>query len=55
MDELTINEVSKNIGYIGHEVFEKDRKNIFISYWKDLDSIKKWKFNKLHKKAKKKG
>ena len=30
-------------------------KYIFISYWKDFDSIQKWKNNELHIEAKKMG
>jgi len=55
MDDMTIKEVSKNKGYIGHEVFSKNEKHIFISYWEDLESIQKWKNNKLHIEAKKMG
>ena len=52
MDLLTINEVKKNDGYLGHELFNSNEKNIFISYWKDMKSIEKWKNNSLHIKAK---
>ena len=52
MDVLTINEVKKNDGYLGHELFNSNEKNIFISYWKDMKSIEKWKNNSLHIKAK---
>ena len=55
MDLLTINEVKKNDGYLGHELFSTSEKNIFISYWKDIESIEKWKNNSLHIKAKKMG
>jgi heme-degrading monooxygenase HmoA len=53
MDLLTINEVKKNDGYLGHELFNTSKKKIFISYWKDIKSIEKWKNNSLHIKAKK--
>ena len=55
MDVLTINEVKKNDGYLGHELFNSNEKNIFISYWKDMKSIEKWKNNSLHIKAKSMG
>jgi heme-degrading monooxygenase HmoA len=55
MDDMTIKEVIKNEGYLGHEVFSKNEKYIFISYWKDIKSIQKWKNNKLHIEAKKMG
>lgn len=52
MDTLTINEVKNNEGYLGHELIKTNERNIFISYWKDLESIELWKNNKLHIKAK---
>jgi len=55
MDRLTLKEVSNNNGYLGHEVFTRDKKNIFISYWKDFESLEIWKKNSLHIKAKKMG
>ena len=55
MDDMTIKEVIKNECYLGHEVFSKNEKYIFISYWKDIKSIQKWKNNKLHIEAKKMG
>lgn len=53
MNLLTIEEVNKNEGHLGNELFSNDEKYIFISYWKDLESIEKWKNNKLHISAKK--
>ena len=53
MDLLTINEVKKNDGYLGHELFNSNEKNIFISYWKDMKSIEKWKNNSYILKQKK--
>ncbi len=55
MDKLTIKEVKKNKGYLGHEVFKDLDRNIFLSYWKDGNSIKDWKNNNIHKLAKKEG
>ncbi|MDG2342096.1 MAG: antibiotic biosynthesis monooxygenase [Cytophagales bacterium] len=55
MDKKTIEEVQKIDGYLGHEVFGDGKKNIFLSYWKDEDSINIWKNNALHKVAKSKG
>ena len=45
MNELTISEVNRNEGHLGNELFSNDEKYIFISYWKDFDSIQKWKNN----------
>lgn len=56
MDNLIMEEVEKNKGYLGHEgTRQEDGFGIFISYWKDLESIKEWKNNTLHAKAKKMG
>ena len=55
MNELTISEVNRNEGHLGNELFSNDEKYIFISYWKDFDSIQKWKNNELHIEAKKMG
>ncbi len=53
MDELIYTEVENNPGYLGHEgARQQDGFGIHISYWKDLESIKNWKENSLHKRAK---
>jgi heme-degrading monooxygenase HmoA len=46
--------VKNQPGFLG---FESARKGIGItvSYWKDLESIRKWKENLTHKEAQKKG
>jgi heme-degrading monooxygenase HmoA len=56
MDKLVYVEVEKNEGYLGHEgTRQEDGFGIHISYWKDLESIKKWKNNTLHQRAKEQG
>ena len=56
MDKLIYNEVEKTPGYLGREgTRQEDGFGIHISYWKDLESIKLWKENTLHKQAKKMG
>ncbi|MBL6677946.1 MAG: hypothetical protein ISQ43_03800 [Flavobacteriaceae bacterium] len=55
MDLLTISEVKNNDGYLGHELFDTNKKNIFISYWKEMKSIEKWQNNSLHIRAKSMG
>ena len=50
--DLIPDEVKNNEGYLGHELIKTNEKNMFISYWKDLESIELWKNNKLHIKAK---
>ena len=39
MDKKTLEEVKKIDGYLGHEVFGDGHRNIFLSYWRDEDSI----------------
>jgi len=41
-------------GYLGHESAREDT-GITVSYWKDLESIRKWKENAEHKIAQKMG
>jgi len=56
MDELIYSEVESSPGYLGHEgTRQEDGFGIHVSYWKDLVSIKTWKDNTLHKKAKEMG
>lgn len=45
--------VENQKGFIGFEsIFDsKAKKEITISYWKDIESIKEWKQNKEHQKA----
>jgi heme-degrading monooxygenase HmoA len=55
MDEKTL-ELAKGMpGYLGHEFAGDGAVHaIFISYWKDMESIENWKRNSTHKKAKSK-
>jgi len=46
--------VSKQEGFLGFESAREDL-GITISYWKDIESIKKWKANLEHQKAQKLG
>ena len=56
MSELTEAATEKMEGYIGNEHFRnEDGFGIHVSYWKDMDSIKRWKHDELHKKAKQQG
>ena len=44
--------VQKQDGYLGHESFRnEERKGVTISYWKDLESLNKWRNETLHQKA----
>lgn len=54
MADKMLDLVSKQEGFLG---FESARENlgITVSYWQDLDSIKKWRNNLEHSLARKKG
>lgn len=54
MAEKMLNLVSKQDGFLGAESAREDI-GITVSYWKDLESIKKWKENIPHIEAQKKG
>tara|TARA_B100000315_G_C14346120_1_gene481842 strand:+ start:227 stop:553 length:327 start_codon:yes stop_codon:yes gene_type:complete len=52
MDELTFKEIETIKGYLGCETFrDKNGFGVNLSYWKDMNSLKNWKENTLHKKA----
>ena len=52
-DQLT-ELVKDQKGFLGFES-ARDEIGITVSYWKDLESIRKWKENKLHKLAQQNG
>lgn len=54
MAEKMLNLVSEQDGFLGVESAREDI-GITVSYWKDLESIKKWKENISHIEAQKKG
>lgn len=45
---------SKQEGFLGFES-ARDQIGISVSYWKDLESIKKWKYNEKHTLARNNG
>ena len=51
MSKRMIEMVSEQEGYLGCES-AREELGITVSYWKDLDSIQKWKFNSEHSVAK---
>ncbi|MFM7710016.1 MAG: antibiotic biosynthesis monooxygenase family protein [Ferruginibacter sp.] len=54
-DELTL-ELAKQIpGYLGYESFKHDGRGSFISYWKDMESVRTWAAHPIHMEAKQKG
>ena len=54
MAEQMVDLVAKQEGFLGLESV-RDGLGITVSYWKDLDSIKKWKENADHQVARKNG
>ena len=56
MGEEIEKEISDQIGFLGAESMRNDQGfGVTISYWKNLESINKWKKNPLHIIAKEKG
>ena len=52
MDELTFKEIETIEGYLGNKSFRDENGfGVNVSYWKDMDALKNWKENTLHKKA----
>jgi len=48
--------VRKQDGYLGHESFRNEENvGVTISYWRDLESLSRWRNDSLHKKAQKLG
>ena len=54
-DELTIELAKRMPGFPGYESFKHDGRGSFISYWKDMESIRSWAAHPDHIEAKKKG
>lgn len=55
MDELTLKLAMEIDGYLGHESHKADGRGSFISYWRDLDAIDRWRKNATHLQAKAEG
>lgn len=54
MAETMLELAKQQEGFLGFESARNDL-GITVSYWKDLESIKKWKNNPKHKEAQEKG
>jgi heme-degrading monooxygenase HmoA len=54
-DQLTIELAKKSPGFLGYESFKSDGRGSFISYWKDMESLRIWATNPDHIEAKKLG
>lgn len=55
MDARTMQEAHSIEGFIGFESLRVSPMGIFISYWKDLASVNRWKEHAMHREAKSKG
>ena len=56
MNELTFREVESIDGFLGYEAFHDENGfGVNISYWRDLNSLQRWKDNPLHQVAQKRG
>lgn len=54
-DEQTLELVQEMPGYLGFESMKHEGRGMFISYWKDHESIKNWAAHPIHQEAKKRG
>lgn len=54
-DDLTLELVKQIPGYLGYESFKYEGRGSFISYWKDVESIRTWALHPIHVEAKKRG
>ena len=54
MSDKMVELVSQQDGFLGFES-ARDELGITVSYWKDEESIKKWKLNRKHQEAQKLG
>ncbi|MFI5204473.1 MAG: antibiotic biosynthesis monooxygenase family protein [Flavobacteriales bacterium] len=55
MDEATIEKVKLLDGFLGFENIKTGDDGIFISYWKSMEAIDKWRNDTMHLEAKQKG
>lgn len=54
-DELTLNLVQEIPGYLGYKSIKHEGRGMFISYWKNYESIQQWAMHPVHIEAKKLG
>ena len=55
MDAMTLNLVEQIDGYLGYESHKSEGRGSFISYWRDLESIDRWRKHQAHQHAKSEG
>ncbi|GAB5556002.1 MAG: antibiotic biosynthesis monooxygenase [Schleiferiaceae bacterium] len=51
VDDKTLELAMTMPGYLGHESKSENGEGVFISYWKDLESIAHWRKNEFHQTA----
>lgn len=52
MNELTFMELESIEGYLGYEAFRDEKGfGVNVSYWEDMEALKRWRDNTLHQKA----
>ena len=54
-DEMTIQEVKKQDGFLGYESFKHEGRGSFISYWRSEADMAKWAVHPRHLEAKQLG
>lgn len=55
MDDLTLKLATETEGFLGYESHKSDGRGSFISYWRSLESIDRWRKNSTHLQAKSEG
>ena len=55
MDNATLAEAKSMDGYLGHEYASHEEGTVFMSYWRDDESVAEWSRHPLHREAKWKG
>jgi heme-degrading monooxygenase HmoA len=55
MDDDTLAIAMAMDGYLGHEYASNDEGTVFMSYWRDDETVAAWSRHPLHREAKSKG
>ena len=55
LDEQTLELAHAVDGFLGYESHKANGRGAFISYWRDLESIDRWRRDATHKRAKQQG
>lgn len=54
-DKITLELAFEIEGFLGYESHKSDGRGSFISYWRDMDAIDRWRKNLTHISAKREG